>query len=336
MDRRKPGSYRQGTQGLIYRSEEKISMKQVTLGTTGAEVSTLCLGAMYLGTRQDQAASFELLDHYVAAGGSFIDTANIYAHWVEGFSGGESETLLGEWLKARGNRDEVFLATKVGFEYSDQTRGLTAAQIEAECDKSLKRLGVETIDLYYAHKDDRQTPLEETLEAFDKLVQAGKVRYTGASNYTAWRLEQARQISAAHDWAAYGCVQQRHSYLRSRRGTTFDPQLEASEELLDYCQSEGVTLLAYSALLSGAYTRADRDFPAEYPGPDSDARLVALRKVALEQDATRNQIILAWMLAHKAIPLVAASTIDQLDENLGALAITLTDEQIALLDAAQA
>jgi aryl-alcohol dehydrogenase-like predicted oxidoreductase len=112
MDRRKPGSYRQGTQGLIYRSEEKISMKQVTLGTTGAEVSTLCLGAMYLGTRQDQAASFELLDHYVAAGGSFIDTANIYAHWVEGFSGGESETLLGEWLKARGNRDEVFWRQK--------------------------------------------------------------------------------------------------------------------------------------------------------------------------------------------------------------------------------
>ena len=134
-------------------------MRTTPLGWTGVEVSIFCLGAMYLGTRNDAASSYRLLDQYVDAGGSFIDTANIYAHWVEGFRGGESETLLGEWMRRRGNRSRIFLATKVGFEYPGVERGLSAAQIEAECDKSLRRLGVETIDLYYAHVDDRSTPL---------------------------------------------------------------------------------------------------------------------------------------------------------------------------------
>jgi aryl-alcohol dehydrogenase-like predicted oxidoreductase len=132
---------------------------------------------MYLGTRTDEEMTYQLLDQYVDAGGIFIDTANIYAHWVAGFKGGESETILGKWLKSRDNRSETFIATKVGFQYGDTVRGLRAGQIVDECEKSLRRLGIDTIDLYYAHVDDRNTPQEETLEAFDKLVQSGKVRF---------------------------------------------------------------------------------------------------------------------------------------------------------------
>ena len=144
-------------------------MKKVELGNTGEFVSTLCLGAMYFGTRQDRAESFALLDQYVEAGGNFIDTANIYAWWIEGFEGGESETVLGDWVKARKNRDQLFIASKVGFGYQDVPVSLKADIIEQECNKSLKRLGIETIDLYYSHNDDRDTPLEETLEAYHRL-----------------------------------------------------------------------------------------------------------------------------------------------------------------------
>ena len=160
-------------------------MKTVQLGNTGERVSQLCMGTMYFGTRQDEATSFALLDQYAEAGGTFLDSANIYAGWVPGFAGGESETVLGRWMAARGNRERMFVATKVGFPYADVEQGLTARLIETECEKSLRRLGVETIDLYYAHVDDRQTPLQETLEALHRLVQAGKVRYVGASNYVA-------------------------------------------------------------------------------------------------------------------------------------------------------
>ncbi|MFC1960245.1 aldo/keto reductase [Chloroflexota bacterium] len=311
-------------------------MRQVTLGTTGVEVSTLCLGAMVFGTRQDEAESFALLDQYAAAGGSFIDTANIYAHWTSNGQGGDSEALLNKWMKARGNRDQLFIATKVGFEYGDQGRGLTAQQIEVEAEKSLKRLGIETIDLYYAHCDDLNTPLEESMAAFDKLVQAGKVRYLGASNYTAWRLEKARWTSRSNGWAEFGCLQQRYTYLRGRRGQNFAPQLEANDDVVEYCRAEGVTLLAYSALLSGAYTRSDREFMAQYLGPDSNNRLAVLRDVAREQNVTRNQVVLAWMLANGVLPLIAASTAEQMTENIGALDVQLTDAQVARLNAAGA
>jgi aryl-alcohol dehydrogenase-like predicted oxidoreductase len=159
-------------------------MKTIPLGHTGIPVSTLCLGAMYFGTRQDEATSYRLLDQYLDAGGFFIDTANIYSHWVPGFKGQESEALLGRWMKARGNRSRLFVASKVGFEYGEVQRGLKAHQVESECEKSLKLLGVEAIDLYYAHVDDRDTPMSETLEASDRLVKAGKVRAIGASNLT--------------------------------------------------------------------------------------------------------------------------------------------------------
>lgn len=308
-------------------------MRTTPLGWTGVEVSVFCLGAMYLGTRNDAASSYRLLDQYVDAGGSFIDTANIYAHWVTGFQGGESETLLGEWMRARGNRNRIFLATKVGFEYPGVARGLSAAQIEAECDKSLHRLGVETIDLYYAHVDDRATPLEETMAAFDRLVRAGKVRFLGASNFLAWRLAQAHALSTAHSWPDYCCIQQRHTYLRPKPGTSFDPQIAANEDLLDYCRNHPITLLAYSSLLSGAYTRSDRPIPAEYLCPDGEARLAALRQVAAAHNVSPNQVILAWMVQSDPliVPVMAAGSEAQMAENLAALDLTLSADEMALL-----
>lgn len=308
-------------------------MKTRPLGQTGVEVSALCLGAMYFGTRTDEETSRQLLDHYLEAGGTFIDTANIYAHWIPGGKGGESEALLGRWMKERRNRQQLFLASKVGFQYPGVERGLKAEQIEAECDKSLQRLGVDTIDLYYAHVDDRNTPLEETLAAFDRLVQAGKVRFIGASNYLAWRLEKAGWVSQVNNRASFCCIQQRYTYLRVKPGGSTDPQVVVNDDLLDFCRSEGLTLLAYSALLGGAYTRRDRPMPEVYLSPDSEARLAVLKQVTEETGASPNQVILAWMMQGQPsiLPLIAASTPAQLQENIDALQLHLSDEQLEQL-----
>ena len=313
-------------------------MKAVPLGKTGVKVSAFCLGTMYFGSRTDKRTSYQLLDRYVEAGGSFLDTANIYAHWVSGYVGGESETLLGEWLRERKNRSRMFVATKVGFQYQGVERGLRARQIEEECDKSLRRLGVDTIDLYYSHVDDRNTRIEESMEAFDRLVKAGKVRLIGASNFLAWRLEEARWVSQTHGWAEYCCIQQRYSYIRPKPGTGFDPQIAANDDLLDYCRVRGITMLAYSPLLSGAYSRDDRAFARQYLGPDTDARVAALKAVAEEVGATTNQVILAWMVQSDPVvlPLVGTSTIEQMKENLGALEIEFSPEQMARLNDASA
>lgn len=313
-------------------------MKTQKLGHTGIDVSTLCLGAMYFGSRNDKATSYRMLDLYLGAGGTFIDTANIYAHWVEGFNGGESETLLGEWMQERKNRSKLFIASKVGFNYKGVERGLSARQIEEECDKSLKRLKIDTIDLYYTHVDDRNTPLEETLQAFDRLVKSGKVRLIGASNYLAWRLEQAHWISRTNNLAQFCCIQQRYTYLPARPGTTFDPQVAVNDDLLDYCRNTGITLLAYSVLLGGAYTRSDRQMPEQVSGPDNEKRLATLRAIAQETDATVNQVILAWMMQSNpsVLPVIAASDEAQLQENLGALELRLSTEQMERLNIAPA
>jgi aryl-alcohol dehydrogenase-like predicted oxidoreductase len=315
---------------------EDTIMRKVKLGHTGEDVSALCLGAMYFGTRNDESSSFRLLDRYAEAGGMFIDTANIYAHWAPGGRGGESESLLGTWMRERQNRNQMFIASKVGFELPGTDRGLRAAQIETECDRSLKRLGVDTIDLYYAHVDDRTTPLEETLIAFQRLVEQGKVRYIGASNYRAWRLEQAHWLSEINGWPEFCCIQQRHTYLRPNHDANFDAQVAVNDDLLDYVKARGktFTLLAYSALLSGSYTREDRPLPDQYVGADSDSRLAALRSVAAELGVSPNQVILAWMLRGDplVLPLIAASTEAQLNENLAALDIDLSHEQLARLN----
>lgn len=309
-------------------------MQTQPLGQTDAEVSSLCLGAMFFGTKNDRPSSYRLLDQYLDAGGTFIDTANIYSHWVSGFRGGESETLLGEWMRERGSRSRIFLASKVGFGYGDVPKRLRASDIETECEKSLRRLGVETIDLYYAHVDDRVTPLEESLAAFDRLVQAGKVRFIGASNYLAWRLEQAKWISQVNGWAAFCCVQQHYTYLRMRPGMNVAPQEMVNDDLLDYIDNSKLTLLAYSVLQAGSYTREDRPFRPQFTMPDNQARLVTLLTIASEIGATVNQVVLRWMLQRGVIPLIAASHEEHLRENLGALEITLSAEQMDRLNRA--
>jgi aryl-alcohol dehydrogenase-like predicted oxidoreductase len=311
-------------------------VKTRQLGHTGVEVSALCLGAMFFGTKNSQADSYRLLDMYVDAGGTFIDTANIYAWWVNGFKGGESETLLGEWMKERGNRYDLFIASKVGFGYGTVPKSLKAHLIEEECNKSLKRMNIDTFDLYYAHVDDRQTPLEETLEAFDKLVRAGKVRHVGASNYLAWRLEQAKWMSQLHGWAQFCCVQQHWTYLRLRAGASIAPQEMTNEDLLDYCRTTGMTLLGYSVLQAGSYSRDDRPFRKQLISEDNQKRLETLRAIAAETGATVNQVILCWMMqsSPSVLPLIAASTDEQMQENLNALNIQLSNEQMKRLNEA--
>jgi aryl-alcohol dehydrogenase-like predicted oxidoreductase len=295
---------------------------------------------MYFGSRDDEQTSFAMLDQYVEAGGTFIDTANKYLDTVPGFKGGESEALIGRWMKARGNRDKLFLATKVGFEIgSDVPRRLTAALIEKECDKSLKRLGVDTIDLYYAHTDDRQTPLDETMQAFDSLVLKGKVRFLGASNYAAWRLSEANMLSTLRGWTLFCCIQQRYTYLRPRPGSVFTSgTLGVDEDLQDYVRTRNVTLVAYSPLIKAAYTRGDREIREQYRSADSDARLKVLFQVAEEVGATPLQVVLAWMMQSEppVIPIFSASKPEQMRENLGALDVNLSEQQMETLNKAGA
>ncbi len=309
-------------------------MRTVLLGKTDLRVSIFCLGTMYFGSRTDRETSIALLDQYLERGGFFLDTANIYARWIPGFQGGESETLLGEWMKERKNRHSMVVATKVGFEMPGVERGLRAHQIETECEKSLRRLQTDYIDLYYAHVDDYRTPPEETLEAFHRLIQAGKVRFIGASNFRAWRLEECRWVSQTKGWSEYCCIQQRYTYLRPKPGTSFDPQVAVNEDLLEYCRIRGLTLLAYSPLIGGAYSRSDRPIPLQYQGPDTEARLQALREMAEKKGITVNQLVLAWMIYQDPpiVPLAAGSTLAQMEENYRALEVTLSEEEVHFLN----
>ena len=312
-------------------------MQTLELGKTGKQVSALCFGAMRCGTLQTEKESFAILDQYFEAGGRFIDTANNYSYWYEGGVGGESETILGKWMKARDNRDQLFLATKVGFNTPQLGHGLSKEIILQEFEGSLKRLQTNYVDLYYAHKDHREDPLEETLETFNQLCEEGKVKYLGCSNMRAWRIAEARHLSQQKAWAEYCCVQQRHSYLRPRPGATFSPQLAANDDLLDYCQEHSdFSFLAYSPLLGGAYTRSDRPISQQYQAADSEARLTALKEVAADLNTTLNQVVLAWMLqgSPTVLPVISATTSAQLEENLGALELKLSSDQLERLTTA--
>lgn len=312
-------------------------MKQVTLGNSNEKVSALCLGAMLFGSRHSDKESFALLDQFVEAGGNFIDTANMYACWMEGCQGGESESCLGRWMKARGNRGLVFLSTKVGQPYPGTQRGTGTAQVISECDKSLKRLQTDRIDLYYSHIDDRLTPMHETLEAFSRLVQAGKVRHIGASNFTAWRLEEARRTSFNNNFPDYCCVQQLHTYLKPVSGASLADDYGmavANDDLLDYCLSRPFPIVAYSPVLQGFYAKPGAEIPPRFRTLECGERLALLKKIAEAHSATTNQVILAWMTQKKplTIPLSGASSPAQLAENLKALSIVLNNEEIALLN----
>jgi aryl-alcohol dehydrogenase-like predicted oxidoreductase len=311
-------------------------MKKILLGRSGIEVSALCLGTDLFGSKRDRQTSFRLLDFFHGASGTFVDTANFYASWLEGFQGGESETTIGQWMKERSARDQMVIASKLAFDYPGCAGGLCAAEIERECEKSLRRLQTDRIDLYYSHRDDRATPLDETMEAFDRLTKAGKIRAFGASNLTVWRIAQANLLSELKGWAGYSAVEQRYTYLRPRYAADFGPQLFINDDLKDYARVSGVALVGYSVLLSGAYLKGAKSLPPQFAGPDADARMEALRATAEELGAGVNQVILAWMRQSDppVLPIIAGSRTEQLAENIAALDLRLTEEQMHRLNTA--
>ena len=311
-------------------------METLKLGQTDINVSILCFGTDLIGSRTNLATAFELLDLFHEQGGSFVDTANFYAAWLDGYVGGESETTIGRWMKERGNRDEMVVATKLGFAYPGCQGGLSASQIEQECEKSLTRLQTDTIDLYYAHVDDPETPIEETMEAFSRLVQAGKVRALGASNLPVWRIAEANVFSELKGWTSFAAVEQRYTYLRPRHGASFGPQLWMDDSVRAYADTRALTLVAYSVLLQGGYTREDRVIPTQFEGADSDERLLALRSVAKEVGATVSQTLIAWMRQSTpaVLPIIAGSKLTQVKENLAAVDLRLSHDHMDRLNRA--
>ncbi|MFJ5720305.1 aldo/keto reductase [Streptomyces sp. NPDC093149] len=327
-------------------------MRYRTIGTdpaTRREVSVLSLGAMLMGTRTDEATSFAILDRYAEAGGTFIDTSDNYAFWINGTRGGESEQLLGRWRRSRGVGDEIVIATKLGArpnapatDFSQGIAGLSAEVIRESAERSREHLGVDKLDLLYAHVQDRSVPMTETVEAFAELVTEGTVGLLGVSNHWAWQVERARRIAADAGLPGYDVLQYHHTYLRRRtdapsRRSPDGQEGVAGGDLLSYLRAEpSLVPVAYSPLLAGAYVRTDKPLGPEFDHPGTPVRQAALRAVAEETGATVNQVVLAWLIGGDIpfVPLVGASSVAQLDESLAAVDLELTAEQRAVLDAA--
>lgn len=330
-------------------------MEKIELGNTGVRVSQLGLGCMQMGTATDEATSFRMLDAFADAGGDFLDTANCYMWWGgPDCVGGESEQLLARWLARNGNRDRAFVATKVaglpvnvpelhasGLEGDAlwgkvRFEGAGADTIRRGIDGSLKRLGVDHVDLYYVHVDDRATPLEETLSALAEVVAAGKARFIGWSNVRTWRLDAARRLAAQNGWPAPVAVQQRYSYLRQNPGT--DHTSSAGEEMLSYLKDHrDVSMVAYSPILASIYQAPEPDrhrFWPLYGSAESARRIDAVRTVADELTATPNQVALAWMLTQPGFALMGPRTWEQFETIIPAVDLKLTAEQLAFLNSA--
>ncbi|MFJ2188534.1 aldo/keto reductase [Kitasatospora sp. NPDC087861] len=311
---------------------------RVRLGASDLSVFPLSLGGNVFGWTADEQQSFAVLDAYAAAGGNFVDTADVYSAWVPGNTGGESETVIGNWLRSRGNREDVVVATKVGLH--PEARGLSAANIKASAEGSLRRLGVERIDLYYTHQDD-DTPVEEFVTALDELVREGKVGAVGASNIGAERLAEALAFAEREGLAKYVAVQPHYNLVS--RGTFEGP-------LADVVAEHGLATVPYYALASGFLTGKYR--PGG-PGVDSaraegaaryldDPRgpkvLEALDTVAEQHGVAPATVALAWLATRPTVvaPIASARTVDQLPPLLAAPALRLTPEQTTLLDTASA
>ncbi len=306
-------------------------------------IDNLVLGAMWFGTLSDERRSFEILDRFVDAGGVWIDTANSYAFWVDPTGiGGQSETVLGRWLARRpGVRDRVRISTKVGAApaAAGTVEGLSAGVVKSGIEGSLRRLGTDHVELYWAHLPDPATPLEETVAAFDELVSAGTVGRLGCSNYPVWQVERARQISQDHGGAGFTAVQQHHTYLRPR--PAIRPTVvrfgAVTDEVLHYLEHHpDMALWSYTPLLSGRYTRADKPLPADYDHPGTTRRLAVLDEIAAETGTNRNRVVLAWLAGGHpaATPIVGVSTIEQLDEAVAGVSLELTADQRERLDSA--
>ncbi len=316
-------------------------MQLRALGRSGLSIPPVVFGGNVFGWTADKAMSFRLLDACVERGLVAIDTADVYSRWVEGHSGGESEIIIGEWLKARpGVRDKVLILTKCGMDMPGKGQGLSAAWIATACEASLQRLGIETIDLYQAHKDDETVPLAESLGAFQKLIAAGKVRAIGASNYTAARLKEALEVSAKEGLPRFESHQPLYNLME--RGIEAD--------LLPLCRAEGIGVIPYSSLasgfLSGKY-RSEADLGKSVRGPRSAGKyltpkgmavLGALDAAAARHGTSPAAVALAWQVCRPGItaPIASTTNPEQLTELVRAASLDLSPSDMAALDAASA
>ena len=310
------------------------------LGRSGLQVSPLCFGGNVFGWTADEATSFSLLDAWVDAGMNFIDTADVYSRWVPGHSGGESETIIGKWLKQSGQRDRIVLATKVGKDMGDANVGLAKGYIRSAVEASLKRLQTDVIDLYQSHDDDAATPLAETLGAYADLIREGKVRAIGASNFTAARLTEALAVSRTLGLPRYESLQPLYNLVER---AAFEDELEA------VCVQHGVGVINFYALasgfLSGKY-RSEADLGKsprgqgvkKYLNERGLGVLAALDAVALRCNATPAQVALAWQIARPSItaPIASATTLEQLAGLVAAARLQLDADALRQIDLASA
>lgn len=305
------------------------------LGDTDLDVFPLCLGGNVFGWSIDEESSFAVLDAFSQAGGNFIDTADSYGRGGPG-GAGESERIIGRWMASRGNRDELVIATKVGM--SPDLHGLSAATIARGIDASLERLGIDTVDLYYAHRDDPDTPLEETLGAFGALIENGKIRHAAGSNYSASRLSEALAIGERTGMARYVALQPHYNLME---------RTEYEGELAAVCEQNGLACLPYFGLakgfLTGKYSREGElpDSPRAHSVRDSYfnergfAVLDALGEIAGAHETSFAAVALAWLLAQRTVlaPIASATSSEQLAELLASVELRLTPEELAQLDA---
>jgi aryl-alcohol dehydrogenase-like predicted oxidoreductase len=312
-------------------------MDKRKLGNTGFDIAPLALGGNVFGWTADEPTSFSILDAFVGGGFDLIDTANSYSRWVPGHQGGESETVIGNWVKRRGRHDDVVIATKVGSDIGLGYKGLRREHIVEAVEDSLRRLRVERIDLYQSHWDDPDTPFEETLEAYAQLMRQGKVRAIGASNLDAGRLAEALDVSRRRSLPRYETLQP-HYNLFDRE--SFEGPLQ------QLCVREGIGVITYYSLAAGFLTgkyRSEADFGKSPRGASMkkylNARgmkvLAALQTVAERHRATLAQVALAWLMAQPGVtaPIASATTVAQLDELMTAARLRLDEESLRLLDA---
>lgn len=303
---------------------------RIPIPKTELSVYPLCLGGNVFGWSADEAQSHDILDAYASIGGNFIDTADVYSEWKDGNSGGDSEAIIGSWLKKRGNRSEVVIATKVA-KLSTRS-GLSAANIKAAVDESLKRLQSDYIDIYYAHEDDQNTPLEETLGAFDEIVKSGKVRYIAASNYNSARLKEAITISKSNNFAQYIAIQNHYNLLERK---------EYESDMAPALKELGLSGIPFFALargfLSGKYRKGAAvesvraGGVANYLNDAGYALLEKLDALAKSHNASVSAIAIAWLRAQPTIsaPIASARTVAQLNEIVPI--VNLTSEELASL-----
>lgn len=305
----------------------------------------LVLGTMDYGTVVDRARAFALMDRFVEAGGVWLDTADCYSFWTDPSGvGGASERVIGEWLRARpGVRDEVRIATKVRqnplvpHRWPESAEGLSREAVLAGVVGSLGRLGVDSVDLLWAHAEDRGVPLAETVTTFGELVDRGVAVRVGAANHPAWRVEQARAIARSAGVEPWSALQLRNSLVLPRPDAVLPDagHRHLTPDDADYARTEGLDVWVYTPLLHGGYVRADKPFPDAYDHPGTTRVLRELDDVASETGATRNQVVLAWLLRQGMNPIIGVSAVSQLDEALEAVQVTLQDEHVQRFAAAR-